>query len=556
MFGSHLKPEHDTVDESTTSGSNTSRLAIIGLVLALVAAVGWFGLKTVMDTDTSSALDGPCTTTTVKVVAAPAMADLVQAAADALPDNGQCISVDVVTATVSDVAKAQADVRDGDADVFPDLWVPDSPAWQTVLTSADRTGAVLVPALATTPVAFASGRSDQPASWLEVLASPRLVMSDPNASGASAMALVTPFAEGDATAAQNEIVPVAQQFGDDVSSGVVVSDTVDTLAGGSDKLIPVTEQDFLIAQRGNPALKWVAPSTGVGVLDFPLVQPTTAAGSGQALDVAGRTGDRLAEWFTTDEGKAAVEAEKLRGPDGAALPDGDGISDEKQLPDVDKVQVDAVIKSWNGLIVPSSIIALFDTSESMANSFGDTTRIQLAVDASLTALDVFPDAVRLGIRSFSTKLEPGGQDWRELAPLRRLDAPVSKGQIQIDLLRNVAGTLPKQTGGGSGLYDSILDAYQEAVLQYNPYYSNNIVVFTDGPNEDPGSISLDGLKRKLKTLYDPERPVRMILIGLSEDADLASLQEIATTAEKSAAFLVNKPEEILLVLASALLSRE
>ncbi|HXH77097.1 substrate-binding domain-containing protein [Nocardioides sp.] len=564
MFGAHNTHTSDTVDrESATSTSRPYRLAIAGLVLALLAAAAWVALLGSGDDDTA-AVDADCKVTLVTVAVAPAMTDLVDDAVEALPDNGQCIELQVITKTVADVSAEQEELDEGDEDVLPDLWVPDSPAWQSVLTDAGRTGKVLVASLATTPVAFASGRADDPpASWLEALASPRLVMSDPKASGASALALLSPFVEGDVAAAQGELVPVAQAFGDDVASEKVGKLNIDNLEAGNDKLLPVTEQDFLVAERGNSALEWVAPDTGVGLLSYPLIQPS-AGGSGMAvnsgsLDVAGRTGARLAEWFTTDAGLAAIAAEKLRAPDGAPLPDGEGISDEEQLPPVDKAQVDSVMKSWNSLIVPSSILALVETSDSMGTAFGDTTRIQLAVDASLTALDIFPDAVRLGLRSFSTNQESNGQDWRELAPLSRLDAPLGKGQgIHVELVRKRADELPSQTGGGSGLYDSILAAYQETNRLYNEYYENSLVVFSDGPNDDPEGISLNELKRELRQLYDPEKPVKIILIGIADEADLAALEEIAAAPEGSGsgAYQVLKADDMLTVLASTLLSRD
>jgi hypothetical protein len=561
MFGTHEKTSPDTIDhESSASGPDTSRLAISALALVLVAAGGWFALQESGGDDAAATIGRDCTTQLVTIAVAPAMVDVVDQAVAALPDTGRCVEFDLVTATVADVAQAQDEVDEGDADVIPDLWVPDSPAWQSVLTKSGRTGKVLAPALATTPVALAGGRTDlEPVSWLRVMASPRLVMSDPNIGGASAMAVLSAFAEGDPVAAQARIVPVAQQFGDDVASGTVGTLSIDNLEAGSDKLLPVTEQDFLIAQRGNAALQWIAPDTGVGLLDFPLVQPS-AGGRGLgvntgSLDVAGRTGERLATWFTTEEGVSAISEALLRGADGAPLPDGQSISNEVQLATVEKGQVDAVIRNWNNLVVATSVLALVETSNSMDNVFGTKTRIQLAVDAAKTALQVFPDGVRLGLRSFSTNQGPNGQDWRELAPLRRLDSPLGKGETQIDLVTRAADSLPSKTRGGSGLYDSILAAYQETARHYNPYYQNALVIFSDGPNEDPGSISLAELKRELRALYNPERPVRIIAIGVSDSADIASLQEIASTADESAAYLVLEPEDILVVLSAALLSR-
>ncbi|WP_310530129.1 hypothetical protein, partial [Nocardioides sp.] len=339
MFGAHAittpEPDHTSVDPSPRSG----RWAVTGLVLVLVAA-GWFGLQ-MFGGDESSLASAGCTsatTTTVSMIVAPALADLVDEAVNSLADNGQCIELDVTTATVADVAAAQDEVGEGEEDTLPDLWVPDSPAWQSVLNEADHTGRTLVPALASTPVALASGVSEQaPATWLEVLSSPRLVVSDPLASGASALTMLAPFSEaaegiGSVSVAQNAIVPVAQAFGAEVAAGQVVNDlTIDTITAGDDHLIPVTEHDLLIARRGNDALRWVVPATGAAVLNFPLVQPQApsggiSVGSG-SLDVAGRTGDRIAAWFTSEEGLAALAGDQLRGADGAPIADAEVVGE-------------------------------------------------------------------------------------------------------------------------------------------------------------------------------------------------------------------------------------
>ncbi|QIK75534.1 VWA domain-containing protein [Nocardioides piscis] len=556
MFGSHLQDETDDHhDEPADTGRSKSRLAIIGVVsVLLVGTLGWAGAQALGNDDESAGV--ACETTTVRVAAAPAMADLVEDAVDSLPTDIRCVEIEVTTATVADVVEAQEAAIGDDDSALPDLWVPDSPAWQSVLVANERLGTILVPALATTPVGLAGGiKAPAGASWAEVMASPHLEISDPSSDGASAMALVTPFGEGDPTAAQNTMVPVAQAFGDDLASGTTGLVTVDNLEAGSPKMVPVTERDYLIALRGNESLQWRVPADGVAMLDYPLVQVTTPGQGG--IDVVARTGETIAAWFKTDEGVEAIAEDQLRGPDGSPLPDGESVSTQKQLPPVPQEQIDTVMKSFNSLKTPSSILALIEVSDSMAAQFGTMSRVELAADASKTALGVFPDAARLGFRVFSTNQRPGGQDWREVAPLKRLDAPIGQGRTHVDFMLDQAESLPNQTGGGSGLYDSILAAYQEATRQYNPYYQNSLVVFTDGPNEDANSISLTKLKREISGLFDPERPVRIIAIGLTDSADMATLEEIAASADVAAsgAYPVLQPDDILTVLASTLLSR-
>jgi hypothetical protein len=561
MFGAHAPITHEPSGDTSAEHSNTTRWMVVGLVLVLIVAAGWLAVQ-MFAGDDSSAASADCETTTVTMVVSPAMADLVDAAVASLEESGQCVELDVSTATVAEVAAAQDEVDEGEENVLPDLWVPDSPAWQSVLTGAGLTGKMLVPALATSPVGLAGGSSGPaPATWLDALSSPRLVKTDPLANGAFAQTLLAPFAEaagGDGTAVQNAIVPVAQKFGAKVAAGRNRPVTIDTIPLGSKRIIPVTEQDFLIAQRGNSALTWTTPATGAAVLNFPLVQPDAGAGGisvgSGSLDVAGRTGEKIAAWFTSEEGIAAIAGERLRGPDGAPMPEGEGVSASKQLPTVERGQVDSTMKSWGILTVPSSVLAVIDASASMDTAEGTSTRMGLAVGAAVTALDAFPDHARIGMWAFSINQGGDGQDWQELAPLRRLDAPTGDGGKQADLLREQAEVLPGLTRGGTGMYDTTLAAYKVATREFNPAYYNSLVLMTDGANDDPDSISLKQLVSELKKLHDPERPVRIIPVGISVDADMASLDQIAN-ATGGQAYEARDPQDILQVLASGLLTR-
>lgn len=566
MFGAHVTSSPESDDTSGTSGSTNRRWAVIGLALAVIVGAGWFAAQVLGGEDSSAATAdcAPASTTTVSLVVAPAMSDLVDEAVASLEDNGQCVELDVSTATVAEVAAAEDEVDEGEENVLPDLWVPDSVGWQTVLTEADLQGKIIEPALATSPVGLAGGsQNEAPVTWLAALSSPRLVKTDPMASGAFAQTLLAPLAEaaargGDVAAAQSALAPVAQKFGAKVAAGRNKPVTIDIIPSGSKRLIPVTERDYLIAQRGNNALTWTTPVTGAAVLNYPLVQPDAgeggiAVGSG-SLDVAGRTGEKIAAWFTSEEGLAAIAGDKLRAADGAPLPDGEGVSADQQLPAAERAQVDSTMKSWGILTVPSSVLAVIDASASMDTVEGASTRMGLAVGAALTALDAFPEHARIGLWSYSIDLGGPGQDWRELAPLRRLDAPTGDGQTQTELLREQANVAPSLVGGGAGTYDTLLAAYKVATREYNPAYYNSLVIMTDGVNDDPDSITLDQLLEELGQLHDPNRPVRIIPVGIGTQADMASLEQIAD-ATGGQAYEARDPQDILMVLAQGLLTR-
>lgn len=557
MFDSFRTTSIDgTPDNEAGDAPGTRHLTVIGLVLAvLVASLGWLGARAALGDDEAGL---ECEVATVELVVAPAMADLAAEAVASLPSN-ECVELEVSTATVADIIAAQDEVDEGEDDALPNLWMPDSPAWRSVVIKAELSASVVVPALATTPVAFGGGvPGSAGVNWLAALTNRKLAIVDPNANGASAMTLVAPYADGDPDAATRDMVAVAQEFGSKILADRVGRITADTIAAGSRKLVPVTEQEFLIAQRGNPTLTWRAPATGVPLLSYPLVQVTEnhfdlGIGTG-TVDVAKRVGEDLADWFGTDAAKDAIADEQLRGPDGAPLADDQSISSEKLLPSVAQNQIDATMKNWNYLVVPSSVLALIEASDSMDTPFGSTTRIGLTVDVAKVSLDAFPDGARLGSWAFSTNRGPHGEDWQEMVPLRRIDAPLGEGRTHRDAILETTTVTP-QTYGGSGLYDSILAAYEEASRQYNPAYYNAIVVYTDGPNEDPNSITLNQLIERIEALYDPDRQVQIIPIGLTGGADMASLGRIAGTTD-ALAYAVLQASDIYTVLTGALLARE
>jgi Mg-chelatase subunit ChlD len=159
----------------------------------------------------------------------------------------------------------------------------------------------------------------------------------------------------------------------------------------------------------------------------------------------------------------------------------------------------------------------------------------------------------VGLWVFSIDKGGPGKDWRELEPIRRLD-DLRFGRTQRYALRERAAEMPSLTDGGTGLYDTALAAYRTAVKNYRPHYSNSVVLMTDGRNEDPGSISLEQLLQQLEQLKDPDRPVRMVGIAISGDADLAALRRMARVTGGEA-YLAAQPEDVLGVFAQAVLSR-
>ena len=140
------------------------------------------------------------------------------------------------------------------------------------------------------------------------------------------------------------------------------------------------------------------------------------------------------------------------------------------------------------------------------------------------------------------------------ATLDRLDAPEGDAGTHGDVVRKEADALVGRVKGATGLMDTTLAAYKHAQQEWDPAWFNSVVIFTDGASDDTSSLSLDSLVNQLKTLRDPAKPVKVIIIGLSRESDTGELDEIAT-ATGGHKYVVNNPNEILGILAQALLNR-
>ncbi len=499
-----------------------------------------------------------CVSEQVRLTTAPVMEDLVKQAVKSVNADEPCIDVKVTAGTVKDVVALLADPNAQ----LPEIWIPDSPTWKGQLTSAGWTGTPVAPVLAQTPVGLVGGpAASAPTSWASALDGGAMAMSDPSAQGASALALLAPYAEMKSTgetaqSIEEKTVPVAQTFGERAVAGGSTENDLADIAASSTQLVPATEQAYLAARRSNDQLTLVAPQTGTPMLQYPLIDVNRGnldvmSSNG---DLSARVGRAIGRWFTSGAGVEAVAAAELRGPDGAALANGIGLGDAKVLPKVEQKTADDALRQWRVLSVPSSILAVVDLSGSMKTAIGDTTRIQLAVNASQVALDAFPDTARIGIWGFSKNRGEGGVSYQEYATLDRLDASAGDAGTHGDVVRKEADALTGRVKGATGLMDTTLAAYKYAQQKWDPAWFNSVVIFTDGASDDSSSLSLESLVNQLKSVRDPAKPVKVIIIGISQDAATGELEQIAA-ATGGQNYLVNNPNEILGVLAQALLNR-
>ncbi len=205
------------------------------------------------------------------------------------------------------------------------------------------------------------------------------------------------------------------------------------------------------------------------------------------------------------------------------------------------------------MALPIRTLVAIDVSGSMETPAGNRSRMDLTVDAALAGNAMFPDSVSAGLWAFSQGLGGGPQDYKEMVPIRRYDTVVD-GVTQRQLMAQQATKVEGLIGGGTGLYDTTLAAFRTVQETYDPRAVNSVIILTDGANEDPDSITRDQLMSILEREMDPARPVIIVTIGITDDADAATLAEISRVTGGSS-YVAKDPADIANVFVNALAAR-
>jgi Ca-activated chloride channel family protein len=202
--------------------------------------------------------------------------------------------------------------------------------------------------------------------------------------------------------------------------------------------------------------------------------------------------------------------------------------------------LDGLIDQWAANRKPARVLLVIDVSGSMGDT-GDpdtgATKLDLAKQAAIAALDDFKPEDEIGLRIFSTEIgtrEP--TDYVDLVPIGPL------GARREAITSNIRNLVPTQ---GTPLYTVTRDSYAEMQRDFDPARINAVLLLTDGRNEDPRNNDLDGLLRDLRSRNEGSstRPVRIFTIAYGSDADPGTLQRIAD-ATNGAAYSASDPTTI------------
>jgi Ca-activated chloride channel family protein len=299
-------------------------------------------------------------------------------------------------------------------------------------------------------------------------------------------------------------------------------------------LLAAYEQDVWRYNGDLPAIVLRAgyPLDGQLAADYPFVVPAAswvdAADKAAAADFRG--------WLLSPEVQGRLGSFGLRKADGTAGPElasaTQALSGDP-MPPIAPRAADGPIAArtaWRLLTRRVSLLGLFDVSGSMADPVPGTgrSRLDVARSAAQAALGFFDGRDAIGLWEFSRELD-GDKDYRVLVPLGPAAAPVNGFPDR--RAASVAAYRAMVPRTATGLYDSILAAYESTTAAYRAGYVNTLVVITDGKNEDPGSITLPALLTGLQQRYDPQKPVHIVALAYGSGADRAALTRIAKATD-------------------------
>ncbi|GAB3749014.1 substrate-binding domain-containing protein [Nocardiopsis nanhaiensis] len=476
--------------------------------------------------------------------------------------GGECVYAQVDEIAPHRIMTALTGGQPGDSTIAPHVWVPESSAWVELARVSDG-GAHEIetdpPSLASSPVVLAAppdteGMPDQDgAEWPMLLPDERdpdrpVVMVDPNR-GADGMTVMHAIRDhlgtgDDADTAMTDFVRDVQMdsaFGEIDLTNVFTGSAA--AEGQADPVIAVPEQ-AVVDYNGNraeaaPELQAHYVEEGTVDLDYPYV--TTAEDA--ALQSAAAD---LYEVVNGDAYRERLRELGFRDPDGeasSALAAQAGIIADPPNTH-DDLTGDALLSSvtdWNRLSMASRTLVLADTSANMSLDLnGGPDRIEVAREAAMLGLSMFPDETEMGLWLMS---EEHGEDGRDPAaamhPLGAADdSEVTRRQSLVEVAEGL-----EVEGGESRLYDNILAAYDEVQDEFDEDKINSVILLTAGQDEGSSDISHEELVAALQDRFDPERPVTMFIIGFGNEADEIELNQIAA-ATSGSSFVAEDPEEI------------
>jgi hypothetical protein len=456
----------------------------------------------------------PCgTTSTLRVTAASSFAGVLSDLAPALAQGPDCVRLTVTVADGRVAAESLNVLR-------TDVWIPDDGAWTAyapdgALAAADEAGAGTV--VATSPIYLvtdprtAARIKETGGSWaglsglLQGRTGVRLAVREPAGSGDGLVAAGT---LGDAVWLRRGMDASSMAMLETVHHTRTVAGTAPALPASAGEVGLVPEYALLPVLSSSARDAVVLSGTDRTALLRYTWLPTMAATGDPARRAALY---RVLLALTGGESADALGRARLRRP-GAGAPPEAALDRLPRLPQATfgvlaPHHADHILATWYPRERRANLLLVVDVSGSMGEPApgSDVPLISLVRDGVRTVGTLLPAGSQLGLWAFGSQLAPPS-DHVTLLPM----APLT-GAHRRALTAALARLRAQDTG--TGLYDTTLDAYRAAQATYRPGVPNQVIVFTDGRNEDdPGSLTARQLADRLRAAADPRRPVELAVV--------------------------------------------
>ncbi|MBO3746495.1 VWA domain-containing protein [Streptosporangiaceae bacterium NEAU-GS5] len=484
---------------------------------------------------------GNCTELPLNVVATPEIAPVLTNLAK---DAGTCPAIAVQVKNSADEADALAGGQ-----TAPDVWVPEASIWVDLARAqgAQRLGDPETPSIARSPVIMALPQAlatkvavgGGTPTWSVLIPSDRVtsgneltvMLPDPRRHAAG-IAVVNLF--NAAMQDRGDLMTVMAQILPDLKRSLLPTQDalfaiLDNPPAKTRPMIVATEQSVWAHNREHPSSLAVGvyPPEGAASLDFPYTVTTKdPERKRRALEFRNAV--------TSANGVNLLKAAGFRGPDGRGGPNfsdqyGVRLDEPKRIPAPPTETTTRVLLALRLLLADTRALLLIDVSGSMKEIVPGTHQTRMAATARLAeeGVDKLPTGSDVGLWIFSTHLGDG-KDYKQLVPMGPLE------ERKDDVVAQLRG-LSKRVQGDTGLYDSVLAAFDEASKLHNPDKVSTVVVFTDGKNDDPdGGIGLDELLDHIKAKFRPDHPVVIAPIGFGDGVDASELRKIAAATNGKA----------------------
>jgi hypothetical protein len=524
------------------------RVPVYWFVVAIVLAVAGvaFGLAATSESDhpsssgtgSTSSASGPCPRQ-LGIVTASSYEPVLQKAAAGIAQGPDCVRV---TITRADGSGAAGVVASSGADA----WIADDASWPQ-LPGAVRIAKDRVQVVATSPLYIVS-QSTAPAlpasahTWAglgQLLGQPQqlqLVVSDPAKSGAGMVAvgaLAGPVLAKDGPLVSALDMMRAWQSGATVDAAqLAVPKTATQIA--------VLPEYALLASGHASDYRVFAPGDAAALMRFSLL-PTDAAA---ADPIKAASINRLVQALTGQTARAAVSAAGLRGPTWPAAPP--PAATDAGLPPVPSTAMPTmvehlmyhVLSTWRPELRRTNMLIVVDVSGSMGELLPGTgsTKIDLVRQGIKQVDALLPGTAQLGLWQFGSQLAPPN-DWQPLTGVAPLNASQRKAV-------ETAATNLAARPVGTGLYDTILAAYRYQQAHYVAGLPNQVIVFTDGVNEDdPVTISIDQLKAGLAAA-GKQKYIQLSVFGFGASIPADSLSSALSPVDGQVDELTNTDQVI------------